>query len=217
MVPSNILAQLPPPGAIYDLATSHPGTVSPAESLFTTSFVADASQTYVSFAFREVPAYWALDDTSVVQMGTSTNLLGDPGFESATVGQNIPTGWGRWIQPVDVTAIGEVVSNANAGGCGTDVPTHGGTQFWCDGSVEGYDAVYQQISTIAGDTYNISWYLGHDTGAAPSAPGIDMLVYAGDSLPIGTIPIGTPEPGTLSLIGGGILAIGVAIRKRRTA
>jgi hypothetical protein len=97
------------------------------------------------------------------------------------------------------------------------VPTHGGSQFWCDGSVEGYDAVYQGISTIAVDTYNVSWYLGHDTGAAPTAPTIDMLVYAGDSIPIGTVSVGTPEPGTLSLIGGGILAIGVAIRKRRTA
>jgi hypothetical protein len=94
MVPSNILAQTPPPGAIYDLAISNPGAVSQTETLFTTSFVADASQTYVSFAFREVPNFWALDDTSVTLMGTSTNLLADPGFESATVGQNIPTGWG---------------------------------------------------------------------------------------------------------------------------
>jgi len=212
-----MLAQLPPPGSIYDLATAHPGAVSTTETLFTTSFTADMSQTYVSFAFREIPAYWALDDTSVTLMGSSTNLLADPGFESATVGQNIPTGWGRWIQPIDVSAIGVVVSNSAAGGCGTDVPTHGGTQFWCDGSVEGYDAVYQLLPTTVGATYNINWYLGHDTGGPPSAPGIDMLVYATDTLPIGTVPLGTPEPGTLSLIGAGILAIGIALRKRRTA
>jgi len=41
-----------------------------------------------------------------------------------------------------------------------------------------------------------------------------MLVYAGDSLPVGSILLGTPEPGTLSLIGAGILGIGVALRRR---
>lgn len=217
MCPSMVLAQLPPPGSIYDLAVSHPGAVSTTETLFTTSFVATVSSTSISFAFREIPAYWGLDDTSVVLHLSSTNLLADPGFESATVGQNIPTGWSRWIQPIDVSAIGVVVSNASPGGCGTDTPTHGGTQFWCDGSVEGYDAVYQVIPTTVGSTYDISWYLGHDTGAAPSAPGIDMLVYATDGLPGGTVPVGTPEPASLSLMGAGIVVIGFALRRRRTA
>jgi hypothetical protein len=217
MLPSAILAQNPPPGAIFDLATSHPGTVSPAEIPFSTSFVADNTAEFVSFAFREVPNFWGFDDASVVLMGGSTNLLADPGFESATVGQNIPTGWNRWIQPVDVSFIGVIVSNASSGDCPSVVPTHGGNNFWCDGSVEGYDALYQHLTGLTvGDTYNINWFLGHQDGGAPSAPGIDMLVYAGDNLPTGTIPLGTPEPGTLSLIGAGVLAIGL-IRCRRRA
>jgi hypothetical protein len=217
MGPSMVLAQLPPPGSIYDLAVSHPGAVSGTETLFTTSFVAAAPSTWISFAFREVPAYWALDDTSVVLRLSSTNLLADPGFESATVGQNIPTGWSRWIQPIDVSAIGVVVSNTSSGGCSADTPTHGGTQFWCDGSVEGYDAVYQVISTTIGSTYDVSWWLGHNSGAAPSAPTIDMLVYATDGLPGGTVQVGAPEPASLSLIGAGIVMIGFALRRRRTA
>ena len=123
----------------------------------------------------------------------------------------------RWIQPVDLTAIGEIVSNSSPGGCSSVAPTHGGTQFWCDGSVEGYDALYQVISTTTGATYDISWYLGHDSGNAPSAPEIDMLVYATDQLPGGTVDAGAPEPASLSLIGGGLLAIGFALRRRRTA
>ncbi len=217
MSPSNARAQNPPPGAIYDLATAHPGAVSATETLFTTSFVADMPQTYVSYAFREIPAYWALDDASVTLHLSSTNLLADPGFESATVGQNIPTGWGRWIQPIDVSAIGVVVNNTGPGGCGSDTPTHGGVQFWCDGSVEGYDAVYQVIPTTVGSTYDISWYLGHDTGQPPTAPGIDMLVYATDALPVGTIPLGTPEPASLALMGVGLGIVGFALRRRRTA
>ncbi len=216
LLPALALAQDPPPGWLYQLSTSNPDAVSTGQTLFSTTFVADNSNEFISFAFREVPAFWALDDTSVVLGSdiTNTNLLVDPGFEDATVGQNVPTGWGRWIQPVDTTAIGVVVSNSTPGGCGNDVATHGGSQFWCDGSVQGYDAVYQQLSLTVGETYNISWYLGHSTGAAPSAPGIDMLVYATDTLPLGTQNFGTPEPASIALAGFGLLVL-AGLRSRR--
>ena len=215
VAPTRALAQNPPPGAIFDLATSpqNSGVLSTYKD-FTTSFTADSSSTYVSFAFREIPAYFALDDVSVTAMGSSTNLLADPGFESATPGQNVPTGWGRWIQPIDVSAIGEVASNSAAYGCPPNV-AHSGTQFWCDGSVEGYDAVYQAVATTAGQTYNVSFWLGDNSGSAPYQPGIDMLVYAGDSIPVGTIPVGTPEPGPLGLLAVGLGTVVFLGRKYR--
>jgi hypothetical protein len=218
-----------PTGAIFNLATSDPGLISSTESLFTTSFVADNTSEYVSFAFREQPNYWSFDDASVVLNGTTTNLLADFNFAAATDGQNCndggnglgcPPGWGAWIQSVDTSAIGQIATQGNPYGCGSDVPTQGGGNFWCDGSVQGYDAIYQQLTgLVVGDTYNVSWYLGHDDGGAPSGDptdSINMLVYAGDSLPVGSIPIGTaPEPATLGLLGLGLVSFGLVARKRR--
>jgi len=223
-----------PTGAIFDLATSgpggtNPGSISSTESLFTTSFVADNTSEYVSFAFREQPNYWSFDDPSVMLSGTTTNLLADFNFAAATDGQNCndggnglgcPPGWGAWIQAVDTSAIGQIATQTSPYGCGSDIPTQSGGNFWCDGSVQGYDALYQQLTGLTvGDTYNISWYLGHDDGGAPvgdPSDTIDMLVYAGDNLPVGSIPIGTtPEPATLGLLGLGLAGFGLMARKRR--
>jgi hypothetical protein len=226
-VTSNLVAQNAPPGAIFNLDTVQTTPLT-SYQMFSTSFMADNSSEFVSFAFRESPAYFAFDDASVIIQGGSTNLLADPGFESATFGQNCnhnnalgcPSGWGAWIQAVDTRAIGQVATNANSYGCPPNA-AHSGTNFWCDGSVQGYDAVYQPLNGLTvGRMYNVTFFLGDNSGVPPNQANedsqVDMLVYASDSLPVGSIPIGTPEPGTLSLIGAGVLVIGL-LRRRRTA
>lgn len=206
-------AQNPPPGAIFDLATTnqHTGVLSNYVQ-FNTSFTADSNLTYVSFAFREIPDFFALDDASVKDTTTPAGeMLNDPGFEGATVGSNIPAQWSRWIQPVDVSAIGVVASLTNPGGCGPNGP-NGGSIFWCDGSVEGYDALFQALATTPGDHYQVTFYLGDNSNHVPYNPGIDMLVYAGDQLPQGTEAL--PEPGTLMTFGSGIAGLGTLLRRR---
>ena len=226
LVPSQALAQNPPPGAIFDLSTVNPGVLD-TYTQFTTSFVADNTTEDVSFAFREIPAYFSFDDVSVAASGSLVNLLTDPGFEasSGVIGSNFPVGWDRWIQAVDTSAIGEVDSAGY--GCGANA--HSGSVFWCDGSVQGYDALYQQVSGLTiGTTYNISWSLDDNSGEDIYNPGIDMLVYAGDALPDGSQPIGTvpppipppptgvtPEPSTLMLFGTGLVGLAKAVRMRR--
>jgi hypothetical protein len=228
MIPSQALAQNPPAGAIFDLSTVHPGsfTNDTTYTPFSTSFVADNTSEYVSFAFREVPAFFSFDDASVTAAGAPlTNLLTDPGFESDTpsnVGTNFPVGWYRWIQPVDVSAIGVVAGAGNSEACGNSGP-NSGSYFWCDGSVEGYDALYQEVSGLTvGATYNINWELTDNSGQPMTNPEIDMLVYAGDALPLGSQTIGTtpppiaatPEPESLVLLGTGIVGLAGMARKK---
>jgi hypothetical protein len=222
----------PPSGFIFDYAATTSVAVSPTLIQLSTTFVADNASEYVSFAFREVPNYFAFDNASVVDstVGSTTNLLADPGFESATYGQNCddqgqntlgcPAGWGTWITPEDTSAIGQVATITQPYGCPSDVASVFGTNFWCDGSVQGYDGIYQQLTGLSvGDTYTVSWWLGHDDGAAlvgtPQYT-IDMLVYAGDQLPLGTVVLNAaPEPAAFALIGAGLAGLAFVSRRRK--
>ena len=232
VAPSRALAQLPPAGAIYDLETAY-GTATPYSANYQAvsgiSFVADTTGTeYVSFAFRETPAYFSFDN-ACVWLSSSTcasgNLLADPGFESdtaANVDTNFPVGWDRWIQPVDTAAIGVVASSSFLYGCGQSGTGGGpfaGTYFWCDGSVQGFDALYQPVSVTLGQTYDISFELADNSGQDlidTTGDGIDMLVYAGDQIPVGTQQIGgvVPEPSTLVTLGTGLLSLAGFARRR---
>jgi hypothetical protein len=208
--PAWAAAGTPPPGWIFELAPPGPqGGPLTNYQQFTTSFIATSNYTYVSFAFREIPAFFAFDNASVkldpAYGGTGAELLQDPGFESATVGTSHPAGWGQWGQPPAPSFAGYV---AGPGGSACDPNgAFGGSNFWCDGAVEGYDGLYQKIATTPGDKYDVSFYLGDNSGQAPYNPGIDMFVYAGDSLPPGTENL--PEPSSLVLMGSGVLALGV--------
>jgi len=227
-----------PAGCIWDLFNTIGSTTLPSYTFFTTSFVATGSSEYISFAFRETPAFFAFDDacvssSAITSSSCAGNLLSNPGFELAGTifGQNCnhnnslgcPPGWGAWIQPIDTAAIGQIATSSSTYGC--NVGAHGGTNFWCDGSVQGYDAIYQQLNGLTiGATYNVGFWLEDDSGSAITAANtntatsnsgqIDALVYAGTSLPINTIPLNTPEPGTVMLLALGLTG-GAVVRARR--
>jgi hypothetical protein len=158
------------------------------------------------------------------------NVYGDNCGDGGS-GTPCPTDWGAWIQPIDTSAIGQIATNSQHYGC--NVNAQGGTVYWCDGSVQGYDAIYQQVATVLGQTYNIGFWLQDDSGSAITAANtdtstndsgqIDALVYAGTALPVGSVPIGppppppgtVPEPTTYALVGIGLVAMG-AIRARKS-
>jgi prepilin-type processing-associated H-X9-DG protein len=234
-IPGQANAQAPYPGYIYDLATVHPAAFNAGTySQFTTSFVASAASEYVSFSFRESPAYVSFADISITPGSSTTTLLAEPGGESdsaSNIDTNFPVGWFRWIQPIDTSAIGVVAGTTFAYGC--DSGTHAGNYFWCDGSVQGYDGLYQLLSGLTvGATYNISFWLTDDSGAALTAGTstsctssggscIDMVVYAGTALPSGAVPVGstpttptTPAPPAIWLTLLGIGGVGLYMAYR---
>ena len=201
----------PPVGnVIFDLAgTSGPNNGSTAvphvQTLYTATFIATNTTTNFSFALREDPAFWSLDDVSVTT-GGGANLLVNPGFESGL------TGW---------TALN--IFGAAAAGSVQNFNCHSGTSCWYDGSVQGYDGLTQLVATTIGTTYNVSFWLSDDGGLTVARQlsnngdtmdtggnGIDVLLYAGG---IPTI-VGAPEPATLTLLGLSLLGFGVARRKR---
>jgi hypothetical protein len=176
---------------------------------YTTSFIATTTSSFISFAFREDPAFLVLDDVNVSALGGS-NLLTNPGFEDGPLGANAPTGW-TYLNTFGASFAG-VVS--------TESP-HSGTNSYVDGAVQAYDGITQQIPTIIGTTYNISFWL-LDNGSLTTfsslstngeifgvgGNGANLLVYAGASVPEAAVPGPIPGAGLPGLIlaSGGLLA-----------
>lgn len=207
-------ANNPPPvgPVILDLA----GTAVPhTYTQYTVNFVAGATSTDLSFAFREDPSFMHLDDV-VLTTGGGPNLVVNGGFESGPVGANAPNGW-TYLNVFGASAAG-VVSTLNP---------HSGVNSYRDGAVQAYDAITQNITTVSGQTYNLSFWLldvgnlstfqqlstnGNTTTSGGN--GIDLLVYAGQGIP--TVGGGgVPEPATWALMLAGLFGAGAVLRRRR--
>jgi hypothetical protein len=206
----------PPSGAILDLA-GHTINFN-SYTQYTTTFTATASSTTVTFLFRNDPGFTAFDDASVVDTThASSNLLTNSGFES-----NL-TGW-TFLNIYGAGFAGMVATNSGGGGsnCGsTNLTAHSGSNFWCDGATQAYDALDQVLATTAGDSYTVSFWTtqhnntgggpntvyqdistnGHNTDTDTLGNGDDVLVYASANGP----PPPVPEPSTwlMMLLGFG--------------
>jgi hypothetical protein len=200
----------PPPAGpvIDDLA----GTAVPhTQTQYTTSFVAASTSTDISFAFREDPAFLELSQI-VVSTGGGPNLLLNGDFSLGGSGNT----------PVDFTYLNVYNSEASGvvgTGCGV-----GGSNCYYDGSVQAYDAITQNIATVVGSTYTISFYLDDNGDLTTFSPlstngdttdtagnGIDLLVYAGNGVPVAAVP----EPATWAMMIVGFCGLGFMAYRRK--
>jgi hypothetical protein len=220
----------PPAGWILDLA---PGAINfGLYTEYSTTFTATASSTTVTFLFRNDPGFTAFDDASV-STGGGPNLLVNPGFEASS---SSPVGW-NFLNSYGAGFAGVVSTNSPGGGsnCGaSSLTANSGSNFWCDGATQAYDALDQVLATTAGDTYTVSFWTNQAnvTGGGPNTNyqqistngevggtntlgnGDDILVYASAN---GPPPPTVPEPSTWAMMLLGFAGLGFAgYRARRS-
>jgi len=180
---------------------------------YTANFVAAGPSTVLSFAFREDPAFWSLDNVSVVASGGSTNLVADGNFANS--------GLAPWVYTNNYgvsEATGVLSSGCGVGGSGN---------CWYDGSVQGYDGLNQTITTVAGQHYTLSFWLDDNSSLTTASRlstngdvsntggnGADVLAYAGVGVPVeGGGPSSVPEidpasvTSALTLLLGGLVVL----------
>jgi len=162
-------------------------------TLYTYSFQAQLAQTFLTFEFRQDPAYWRLDDVSVLN-SANTQLIANGGFDGGAYGgQNTPNSW-TLIGQAGLNAGGQVV-----GGCGLS-----GSSCYMDGAVGGVDGLYQSFATTIGATYSLSFWLQADGGGPASA-----VVQIGATLDEGGVLIPPPTATDIITTGSPYLTAGL--------
>ncbi len=191
----------PPSGAILDLnGTQIPGNGDgETYQQYTVDFTGNVTNTDITFAFREDPAFISFTDVSVVDLADpNTNLLQNGNFQGGVYCNNgncgTPVGW-RYANVYGAAAGGFVDT-----GC-SPAPS-GNTSCWFDGAVQAYDAIDQMIPTQIGHNYRITFFVADSSGCSTDGGppcnfmdisnngeggvggnGINVLAYAQAGLP----------------------------------
>ena len=198
----------PPVGAILDLSgTPIPGGGNNTYQQYTVNFQATVTNTAITFAFREDPAFISFSNVSVVDLTTpGPNLITNGDFSGGTYtssGNSLtPIGW-IYANIFGAAAGGFVSSNCGVGPSPGFQYGVGNCIF--DGAIQAYDAFSQTITTVIGHTYQISFWVADNSGCSTDIAfelpcnfsdistngnttgtggnGINVAVYAQEGLP----------------------------------
>jgi hypothetical protein len=170
---------------------------------YTVDFTAILSNTAITFAFREDPAFIYFSSPSVTdQTIGGGNLLVNSSFSGAAYTSNgnssTPVGW-TYANVYGATFGGVLMPDCGVGPGGS----FGVGNCWYDGAVQAYDALTQTLATTPGHRYQIAFWIADDSdcetdGGPPcnfsdlstngdttdtQGNGIDVTVYAAAGLP----------------------------------
>ena len=102
------------------------------------------------FCFLNGQNFWALDDASIKLTTGGPELLGNPSFNTAT--------WAKWT-PYNSVYYASGITNAYSGWS-----PRSGANFYLDVQYTHGDGVFQNVTTVVGQNYKITFYLANPQG-----------------------------------------------------
>jgi hypothetical protein len=112
-----------------------------------------ANQTIITFVFRHDPAYWCLDDVSVIDTSSKIELVKNGNFEKNLAGFFRCNSYG---------------TNSSNLFLAPSQP-HNGNRSFCDGTVRQPDYLSQILNTTVGQLYLVSFWLQNLDSASNNA------------------------------------------------
>ena len=127
----------------------------PNQSYTQYSFIykASATKTILMFCFLNQQKFWALDDVSI-KNSVNAELLQDGGFESGS--------WTYWTGFNTIYQGSGMVTNYNSWS------SRSGSRFYVDIQYSAGDGIFQNVTTVIGSNYTISFYLANPRGGNAS-------------------------------------------------
>lgn len=117
-------------------------------------YTAIANQTMITFAFRQDPAYWAIDDISVRELDSEIEILEYGDFENEAFAPFLYCNQKGFNVPFSTDLSGN--------------QSHGGVYAFVDFTTFTPDYISQVLTTTVGQVYNVSFWLQNGDGPVNS-------------------------------------------------